>query len=122
MWAVLSLLIDDEANVELIVLLGYFNNGLVEVKPVDIELTRHLNDELQIVNEIPAEVAQWSRFLVCVCSLLVLPASLDHWFLELEAPILLVLKILAKDAAILASSSAHYRARAFLKALLIHAY
>ena len=50
MWAVLCLLIDDEANVELPVLLGYFNNGLVEVKPVDVELTCYLNDELQVVD------------------------------------------------------------------------
>ena len=120
--AVLRLLIDDKTNVELPVLLGHFHDGLIEVQPVDVELTCHLNDELQVVDEIPAEVAQGSGFLVGVCRLLVLPASLDHWFLELEAPILLVLKILAKDAAIFARGCTHNRAGALLEALLVEAY
>ena len=60
MRAVLCLLVDDETNIELPVLLWHLHNRFVEVQSVDIELTRHLKEQRQIVDEIPAEVAQRS--------------------------------------------------------------
>ena len=119
MRAPLGALVDDETEIKFPILLRDLEDRLVVVQTIDVHLARHLEEELQVVDEVPAEVSQRGRFLIRISSLFIFPAGLEDWLLKLEAPVFLVLHVFAKEALILASIRSNFGTSSSSKAILI---
>ena len=57
--AVLSILVNNETEVGLVVLLWHLEDSLVEVQSIDVHRAGYLQEELEVVDEIPTEVPEW---------------------------------------------------------------
>ena len=119
--AVLALLVDDETDVGLEVQLRHLEYRLVVVQSEHVQGAGHVQQDIQVEDQVPPEVLQWRGLLVRVGCLLVLPARLHNRLLKLEAPVGLFFRVLAPDAPVLAGDRAHHRGQRSLKALLVGA-